>query len=167
MSFAVVLVSLFAVLSIPPLSRRPALRAPRDRAAIAAGLFFIGAGALHFAMPATYDAMVPLPWPRLWTYLSGVAEVAGGVGLITRRFRRPAALGLAALLLAILPANLNVALRDVPIEALPYPRWYFWLRIPFQAVYVAWVAWAGGLGRRNPRGREFPIPEDASMAPHA
>jgi uncharacterized membrane protein len=167
MSFAAVLVSLFAVLSIPPLSRQAALRAPRDRAAVAAGLFFVGAGALHAAMPATYDAMVPLPWPRLWTYLSGAAEIAGGLGLVTRRFRRPAALGLVVLLLAVLPANVKVALRDVPVDGLPYPRWYFWLRIPFQAVYLAWVAWAAGLGPWHRAPRESPIPGDATMASHA
>lgn len=168
MSFAVVLVALFLLLSIPPLCRLPALRDRRDRAAVAAGLFFVGAGALHFAMPASYDAMVPLPWPRLWTYLSGLAEIAGGLGMLLTRTRRPAAIGLLVLLLAVLPANINVALRDVPVDALPYPRWYFWLRIPFQAVYLAWVAWSARLGPWSPARRaSVPIPDDGTIRARA
>jgi uncharacterized membrane protein len=168
MSFAVVLVGLFLLLSIPPLPRLPALRDRRDRAAVAAGLFFVGAGALHFAMPATYDAMVPLPWPRLWTYLSGLGEIAGGLGMLLPRTRRAAALGLLLLLLAVLPANVDVALRDVPVEALPYPRWYFWLRIPFQAVYLLWVAWSARLGPWTPARRaRSPIPGGTTIRARA
>lgn len=147
MTFALVLVALFLLLSLPPLARRPELRARSDRAAIAAGLFFVVAGALHFLRPQTYDAMIPpfLPSPRFWTYLSGAAELAGGVGLLRPRLRRAAALGLILLLLAVLPANVHVAVASVHLAELPMPRWYFWARLPFQLVYVAWVAWAGRL----------------------
>jgi uncharacterized membrane protein len=151
MTFALVLVFLFLLLSLPPLARRASLRARVDRAAVAAGLFFIVAGALHFARPAPYDAMIPpfLSSPRFWTYLSGAAEVAGGVGMLLPRWRRYSALGLVVLLLAVLPANIHVAVASVQLAELPMPRWYFWARIPFQLVYVAWVAWAGRLLARG------------------
>lgn len=159
MSFAVLLVGFFLLLHLPPLRRRPSLSTPARRAAVAAGLFFIGAGAMHFVMPARYDAMIPpqLPWPRLWTLLSGALEVAGGVGLLLPRFRKHAALGLAALLLAILPANIHEAVANQASHVLPFPDWYFWLRIPFQLVYVAWVMWAGGLWPARTRAGS-PVP---------
>ncbi|MBZ4416264.1 DoxX family membrane protein [Myxococcus sp. RHSTA-1-4] len=156
MSFALVLLTLFALLHLPPLRRLPALATSVDRAAVAAGLFFIGAGLMHFFMPARYDAMIPpqLPSPRFWVLLSGVFEVAGGLGMLLRRTRRPAAWGLIALLLAILPANIHEAASNSASHVLPFPDWYFWLRIPFQLVYVAWVAWAGGLWRVMGRARQ-------------
>ncbi|MFP2963909.1 DoxX family membrane protein [Myxococcus sp. 1LA] len=156
MSFAILLLSFFLLLHLPPLRRRPALATPESRAAVAAGLFFIGAGVMHFVMPARYAAMIPpqLPSPDLWVFLSGVAEVAGGLGLLLPRARRLAAVGLIALLLAILPANIHEAQANTAAHVLPFPDWYFWLRIPFQLVYVAWVAWAGGLWRMRSRARE-------------
>ncbi|QDF00160.1 DoxX family membrane protein [Myxococcus xanthus] len=146
MSFAILLLSFFLLLHLPPLRRIPALSTPTARAAVAAGLFFVGAGVMHFVMPARYAAMIPprLPSPAFWVYLSGAAEVAGGLGLLLPRTRRLAALGLIALLLAILPANIHEAQANTAAHVLPFPDWYFWLRIPFQLVYVAWVAWAGG-----------------------
>lgn len=155
MSFALILIASFLLLQLPPLRRLPALSTPARRAAVAAGLFFIGAGVMHFVVPARYDAMIPprLPSPRFWTLLSGALEVAGGVGLLLPRTRRLAALGLVLLLLAILPANIHEAAANQGAHVLPYPDGYFWLRIPFQLVYVAWVAWAGGLWPPGSRAR--------------
>jgi uncharacterized membrane protein len=164
MTFALVLVSLYLVLSLPPLRRRVgALAARRDRAAVAAGLFFVLGGALHFAMPEMYDRMIP-PFapgsPRLWTNLSGALEIAGGLGMLVRPLRPLAAAGLFLLLLAILPANVHVAVASGEIENLPYPPAYFWARVPFQAFYLAWVAWAGDLrgAGRGLRARRAPGP---------
>ncbi|MFP2928305.1 DoxX family protein [Pyxidicoccus sp. 3LG] len=155
MSFAILLLAFFLLLHLPPLRRLPALATPQERAAVAAGLFFVGAGVMHFVMPARYEAMIPpqLPSPAFWVFLSGVLEVAGGLGLLLPRTRRLAAMGLIALLLAILPANIHEAASNSASHVLPFPDWYFWLRIPFQLVYVAWVAWAGGLWRIKSRAR--------------
>ena len=147
MLFALVLVTLFALLHLPVLRRRAGLRTAPERAAVAAGVFFILAGLLHFLQPARYDAMIPpfLPAPRLWTLLSGAAQVLCGVGLLTSRHRRKAAWATVALLFAILPANIYVALSGGSIEGMPAARGYYVARIPFQLLYVAWVTWAGGL----------------------
>jgi uncharacterized membrane protein len=155
MTFSLVLLTFFALLHLPPLRRRPSLATPADRAAVAAGLFFIGAGFMHFLMPARYEAMIPprLPSPLFWVLLSGAFQVAGGVGMLLQRTRRLAALGLIALLLAILPANIHEAAANSASHVLPLPDWYFWLRIPFQLVYIAWVTWAGGLSRTFGRAR--------------
>lgn len=148
MTFALVLVALFAVLSLPPFRRLELLARPRERAALAAAGFFVLGGALHFVMPEMYDRMIPPFLPgsaRGWTLLSGAFEILGGLGLAWPRTRRLAGLGVVLLLFAILPANVHVATSAAELPELPYPRWYFWVRIPFQLFYVAWVLWAAGL----------------------
>ena len=147
MTFALVLLVFFALFELPLFRRFPALASRRDRAAWAAGLFFLGAGLLHFLTPARYVEMMPpaLPAPLLLVWLSGAAEMACGAALLPRRTRRLAAWAAIALLFAVLPANLHVALSGGSIEGLPAARAYYLLRIPFQLVYVGWVAYAGGL----------------------
>jgi uncharacterized membrane protein len=58
-------------------------------------LVMVAAGANHFLSPATYVAMMPaaLPWHLALVYISGVAEIAGGLGLLVPRTRRAAAWG--------------------------------------------------------------------------
>ncbi len=80
---------------------------------------FIAAGVNHFVMPRVYERIVP---PRLRGHakrivqISGVAEIAGGVGVLVPATRRASGLGLIALLAAVFPANLHMA-RDA--RALP------------------------------------------------
>ena len=119
------------------------------------GLLFAAAGVNHFLMPATYVAIMPLywPWPLALVYLSGVAEVALGVLLLIPRYQSLAAWALIALLIAIFPANLHMALNpdqfpDIPPVAL-------WVRLPLQAALIAWADWfthkrGGTSGERGP-----------------
>ncbi|HEY3001436.1 MAG TPA: MauE/DoxX family redox-associated membrane protein [Kribbellaceae bacterium] len=76
-----------------------------------AGLFAVS-GVLHFAMPRPYERIVPKPLPRKkeLVYLSGAAELVCAAGLLHPRTRRPAGLASAALLAAIFPANVQLAL---------------------------------------------------------
>ena len=72
---------------------------------------------------------------------TGVVEILLGIGLlIPRRRRREIALALVAYLIAVFPANVYVAVTDVPVE--DFGGGNPWLRLPFQAVYIAWVFWA-------------------------
>jgi uncharacterized membrane protein len=48
-------------------------------------------------------------------FLSGVAELIVGVGLLIPRTRVLAAWGAIALLVAVYPANIHMALADVPV----------------------------------------------------
>jgi uncharacterized membrane protein len=80
--------------------------------AFALGALLAGAGASHFAMPKIYDAMIPsqLPGqPRVWTYGSGVAELAIATALIVPRTRRLGGLAAAGLFVGVLPANVQMA----------------------------------------------------------
>ncbi len=74
------------------------------------GLVFVAAGALHFVAPGTCERIMPpfLPLHRELVYLSGAAEVLGGLGLLTERIRAAAGVGLILLLVAVLPANVQM-----------------------------------------------------------
>lgn len=103
----------------------------------------VGAGVNHFIAVDTYVAMMPsaLPAHRALVYLSGVAEIAGGLGLVLPATRRWAAWGLVALLVAVFPANVNMAVNHLPLGARTVPSWALWARLPLQLVLVAWAWW--------------------------
>lgn len=105
-------------------------------------LLFVGAGVLHFITPQTYLRIMPpgLPAPGLLVYVSGAFEILGGVGILARRTRRLAGWGLVALLVAVFPANVYMALIH---EQLHVPGWLAWARLPLQGLLIWWV-WAVG-----------------------
>jgi uncharacterized membrane protein len=123
-------------------------------------LFFITAGANHFRAPHLYLGMIPpwLPWPEALNAISGVAEVAGGLGLLFPPVRRFAGWGLIALLIAIFPANIHVALQG-HMPGTGFSPLVLWLRLPFQFLFLAvvwWVAIAGPTGRSPAEPTEPP-----------
>jgi uncharacterized membrane protein len=103
--------------------------------------FMVAAGANHFIAPATYVGMMPaeLPAPLLLVQISGVAEIAGGLGLLVPQTRRLAAWGLIALYIAVFPANLNMAVNHLPLGTRPVATWLLWARLPLQIVLIAWA----------------------------
>ncbi len=118
-----------------------------DLSRVAMGVLYVGAGVLHVVAPGPYLAIVPpwLPAPALLVALSGVAEVAGGLGVLSPwpRVRRWAGWGLVALLVAVYPANVHMATAG--------SAWWLWARLPLQGALVAWALHASGLlaGRRH------------------
>jgi uncharacterized membrane protein len=107
-------------------------------------VFYVFAGANHFVQPDAYLPMMPpyLPWHRALIYVSGAAEVGLGLAMLSPALRPAAAWGLILLLIAIFPANLHIALHDVPLFGNPkgFGVWN-WVRLPFQAVLIAWAWW--------------------------
>ena len=104
-------------------------------------VFFVLGGINHFRTPVFYQRMIPpyLPWPSLLVSLSGVAEMTLGLLVIFSRTRRFAGWGLIALLIAVFPANLQMALHPETFPELS-PRG-LWMRLPFQILFIAWVWW--------------------------
>ena len=101
--------------------------------------FFVAAGVGHFLRPAFYEAMIPpyLPAAHLLVVISGIAEIVLGILLVIPRFSRMAAWGLIALLIAVSPANIHMALHPSlfpefrPVALL--------IRLPLQLVLMAWA----------------------------
>ena len=109
---------------------------------VLAGIF-VTAGIFHFVKPEPFVKIVPpfLPYPRALVYISGVAEILGGVALLVPQLRTFAAIWLIALLVAVFPANLNMALAPERAGLGIAPIW-LWLRLPGQIVLIAAVWWA-------------------------
>ncbi len=109
----------------------------------------VAAGANHFVSPAAYVAMMPdaLPWHLELVWISGVAEILCGVGLIFERTRRAAGWALIALLVAVFPANVNMAVNQLPLGGEPVAPWLLWARLPLQLVLIAWAYLVGAAKR--------------------
>jgi uncharacterized membrane protein len=107
-------------------------------------IFYVFAGIQHFRVPEFYIPMMPpyLPWHAELVFLSGVAEVLCGLGVLLAPTRKLAAWATIALLVAVFPANIHVAVNDVALfgategaGALGY------IRLPLQLVLIAWAWW--------------------------
>jgi uncharacterized membrane protein len=135
-----VLVGAFLIAMLIP--ARGGRRSPRDAARLAMAVAMVFSGVSHFADTAAFVQLLPefVPAREAVILATGVIEILLGVGLVVRRWRREAALVLVAYLVAVFPANVYVAVADVPLEGLGGGN--PWLRLPFQAVYIAWVLWA-------------------------
>jgi uncharacterized membrane protein len=109
------------------------------RAGLAAMFLFTSAS--HFGpMKKDLIAMVPpsLPRPDLLVSLTGLAELSGAIGLMISSTRFWAAWGLILLLVAMLPANISAARRQLLLRGRPATA--LWFRILMQVLFVVW-AW--------------------------
>ncbi len=113
-----------------------------DLARTVFGALFVLAGVLHFLVPSYYHAIIPsyLPFPATLVAVSGVAEIAGGLGLLIAPLRPIAGIGLIVLLIAVFPANVEM-LRQARAQGVSgIVEALLWLRLPFQGVLI-WWAW--------------------------
>jgi uncharacterized membrane protein len=108
------------------------------------GVTFLVTGVLHFLRPRMYEAIMPryLPAHRELVYASGVAELAGGAGVLAGRSR--AGWFLIATLIAIFPANVEMAVHAERFHRIPQPL--LWARLPVQGLLIAWV-WRAAVRR--------------------
>jgi uncharacterized membrane protein len=125
------------------------------RAGVAA--MFVLTGMAHFVgLRADLMKMVPPVFgnPGLWVTLTGLAELAGALGILLPATRRLASAGLALLLLAMFPANVYAALQQIPFGGEPATP--LLQRSLEQLVYLAAVVWAGFGERTLPLLRTRP-----------
>jgi uncharacterized membrane protein len=112
-------------------------------AVVVAAVFYIVAGSLHFIKPAPYLRIIPpyIPWHAAILRISGGVEILGGLGLFLPATRRAAAWGLVALLIAVFPANLYMAMHPAEAGASAIAPVLRWGRLPLQLVLLWWVLW--------------------------
>ena len=105
------------------------------------GVFFVVAGTFHFLYTSFYVSIMPpyLPWPVQLVYLSGIAEIGLGGCLMLRQYSRLAAWALIALLIAVFPANVHMALH--PEDFAGVSPVLLWLRLPGQGLLILWAYW--------------------------
>lgn len=100
---------------------------------------FLSAGILHFTHPDFFVAIVPpwLPAPLLLVYVSGAFEILGGALVWPERTRSLAGYGLIALLFAVFPANLHMAMNPDLFPDIPRAALYG--RLPLQLFFMGLV----------------------------
>lgn len=133
---------------IPPTrARRVPVPSRRLRRSVASPLvlaaFLAAAGTGHFVASSIYERIVPrvLGHSRLLVQVSGMAEILAGALLALPRTRRLGAWFTIALLVAVFPANVQMAL-DGGIKDAGFPAnsaVLSWLRLPFQVPLIAWA----------------------------
>ena len=133
------------------------------------GIFYVVAGIMHFARPDFYAPMMPpyLPAHVALIYLSGLAEVVLGLAVLVPATRVLAAWGIILLLVAIFPANVHIALHNVPVFGAKEGAgiWNF-VRLPVQGLLIAWAWWYTGPPGRARTGayRTGPRPRAAAAS---
>lgn len=114
------------------------------------GVALVLQGINHFVLDQEMAQWIPswLPAPLLMVQLSGIAEIVLGLALFVPRLRHLAGWGIVALLVAVFPANIEMARRP---ELLPQvPEVLLWVRLPLQLVFFYWV-WASAIVVERPR----------------
>ncbi len=115
----------------------------RSRAALAA--FFAFTGTMHFARARFFEAIVPPALAsrrREIVAISGAAELAGAAAVLHPASRRGGRWWLLALLVAVFPANVHMAVNPEQVPGLDLrrvPRWALWARLPLQPLIMLWV----------------------------
>ena len=106
--------------------------------------FYVLGGFNHLMNPDFYVAIIPpaLPNPEWLNVLSGLAEIVLGVSVLEPRVRVLAAWGIIALLIAIFPANVHVAMENFGTGGTGTGNAAVnWVRLPFQALFIVWAWW--------------------------
>jgi uncharacterized membrane protein len=97
----------------------------------------------HFtAMKDDLIKMVPqqFPYPRQIVLITGILEILGAIGLLIPFTRLAAGICLAALFVAMVPANINAARKAIPLRGQTATP--LWFRIPMQALFIALALWS-------------------------
>jgi uncharacterized membrane protein len=127
-------------------------------------IFYLAAGVAHLALPDGFLPIVPtwVPWPRETVVATGICEIAGSIGLLTRRFRGLAGVMLALYAVAVFPANIKHAMEDVQLPPIPDSWWYHGPRLALQPVLVWWALWSAAVIEwPRVRGPNRAAPSDA------
>ncbi len=111
------------------------------------------AGTLHFVATEAYMTIMPpyLPLHRELVLISGALFFLGGVGLLIPKRRSAAGVALIVLYVAVLPANVNMAINNIQPESFHIAPALLWLRIPLQLIIIAWAWW---VSRPDPPSRQ-------------
>lgn len=118
----------------------------------AQSLLYVASGINHFWHKGIYLEIMPDHYahPGACIEISGMAEILGGLGLLSPATRRFSAVGIAAMLLVFLDVHQSMLRHP---ERFPLiPRWVLWARIPLQFALIAWALAYADRSRALPDG---------------
>ena len=107
-------------------------------------LFFVVAGVSHFLSDDKFVAIVPplLPFPYLIVWVTGLMEIGMGVMLLCPHYRPRVGVVLSLFLLAVLPANIYMAMAGIPFGESAASPTALWIRVALQFPLIAVIYWA-------------------------
>ena len=152
MAFFIQLLSFWCLLwLLSKFTLQDKLRSHALKGRIAFSLAFVFVGVFHVIKPEQLSYMISglLPQPEFWVILTGFIEILLAVVLLIPRFQRIAGWAIIVYLLMVFPANIHVAIENLPPPGgLPASAWYVWSRLFFQPLYMLWVYYAALKGRK-------------------
>jgi uncharacterized membrane protein len=109
-------------------------------------IFYLIAGIAHLKSPATFLAIMPgwVPFPEMVITLTGIAELAGAIGLMLPRLRYAAGIGLALYALCVWPANINHMVNNIALNGQTASMAYHIPRMIAQPIIIWLALWVGG-----------------------
>jgi uncharacterized membrane protein len=118
--------------------------ASSKRARVGLSLFFLVAASQHFVNTEAMAAMIPpsIPYQIGLTYLTGVFELLGAIGVWIPGLVRLTGFLLILLLIGILPANIYSAFNRVDFGGHGAGPAYLLVRVPFQLFVIWWTYFA-------------------------
>lgn len=122
-------------------------------------VLFFAAGVNHFLNPDFYVSIMPpyLPWHRELVAVSGVIEILLGVAVLFRSTRTIAGWMLVAMLISFMPVHIHMAMH--PDQFPKIETWKILVRLPVQALLIAWVYSAAIVPRRRRHQHHRPAVE--------
>lgn len=110
------------------------------------GIFFLVAGVLHFVLDDAFAQIVPpaLPFPYVIVWLTGAMELVFAAALLLKRYLALTGILLSLYLLAVLPANIYMALTDIPLGKTEVSAFALWGRVALQFPLIGLVLWCCG-----------------------
>ena len=109
-------------------------------------VFFFYAGLMHFVQEESFTAIMPpfIPFPKLIVWTTGLMELVFAILLILPRYRKLAGFLLAPFLLAVLPANIHMAMNNIPFGEMSATPTTLWLRVALQFPLILSILWVTG-----------------------
>ncbi|MEP1229178.1 MAG: hypothetical protein ABJG88_00735 [Litorimonas sp.] len=112
-------------------------------------VFFFVAGITHFTQDDSFAAIVPplLPFKYEIVWITGGLELIFALGLLWPKYRQKTGFWLSLYLLAVLPANIYMAMAGIGFGDIEASSAALWLRVAMQFPLIALVLWASRPGK--------------------
>ncbi|WP_237390678.1 DoxX family protein [Fulvivirga sediminis] len=101
-------------------------------------MVYMAAGVFHFVKPKMYVSIIPPYFSKklLLVYISGVAEIVLGAGLLFEETKSISAWLIMLMLIAFLPVHFYM-LRSEKFKRIP--KWLLIIRLPLQLLLIYWA----------------------------